>query len=247
MDTVTLKIRRQADKHARPHWDEFPVRLRPGLNVVIALQDIRRDPVTTDGRKVAPVAWECSCLEEVCGSCAMVIDGRPRQACSCLIDGSRNIITVEPLAKFPVVRDLVVDRSSIFENFKRVMAWVPIDGTYGLGPGPRMSQEEQEAAYPLSRCITCGCCIEACPQVNPGSQFMGAAVLNQVTLNISHMTGWMSRAERLKAVRGAGGLSDCGNAQNCARVCPKSIPLVDSIARLNRAAIIDGVKRWFSR
>ena len=245
---VTVKIRRQASASDAPYWEEFELESRPGMNVIIALQDIRRRPVTKDGRKSSPVAWECSCLEEVCGACAMLINGTPRQACSALVDTLRTPITLEPLGKFPVVRDLVVDRSSIFFNFKRVRAWIPVDGTYEAGgSGPRVSQEEQQAAYPLSRCITCGCCLEACPQVNADSPFMGAAVLNQVTLLTSHPTGWINRTEGLSAVRGRGGLAGCGNAQNCQRVCPKEIPLVDSIARLNRRAIVDGIKRWLAK
>lgn len=246
-ENFTVRIKRQAEAKSAPYWEEFELKFRPGMNVIIALQDIQKSPVTKYGGKTTPVSWECSCLEEVCGACAMLINGHPRQACTALVEKVKAPIVLEPLSKFPVVRDLVVDRSSIFENFKAVRAWIPIDGTYETGPGPKVSQEEQEAAYPLSRCITCGCCLEACPQVNANSPFMGAAVLNQVTLLTSHPTGWMNRAQSLAAVRGRGGLAGCGNAQNCARVCPKEIPLVDSIARLNRRAIIDGIKRWFSK
>ena len=70
------------------------------------------------------------------------------------------------MTKFPVVRDLMVDRSRFFEDLKKVKAWIPIDGTYDLGPAPRVSPETQEFRYALSRCMTCGCCLEACPQYN---------------------------------------------------------------------------------
>jgi len=247
LDNLRVKIRRQASAGSPAYWEEFSLGYRRGMNVIIVLQDIQKDPVTSGGREVAPVSWECSCLEEVCGACAMVINGHAMQACSALVDKLGRDITIEPLTKFPVVRDLVVDRSAIFDNMKKVKAWIPIDGTHGLGPGPRMSMEEQGRAYPLSRCITCGCCLEACPQFNRNSAFMGAAVLNQVTLMNSHPTGKMTMSARLRAVDGPGGLAGCGNAQNCARVCPKGIPLVESIARLNRHAILDGIKGWLGR
>jgi len=246
-DKFTVRIKRQTDPTGKPYWEEFDLSFRPGMNVIIVLQDIQKNPVTTDGKKTTPVAWECSCLEEVCGACSMLVNGQPRQACSALVDRLKTPMILEPFTKFPVVRDLVVDRSSIFENFKRVQAWLPFDGTYDIGPGPKMSQEEQQAAYPLSRCITCGCCMEACPQFSASSPFMGAAVMNQATLMDAHPAGKMNNAGRLAAVRGRGGVADCGNAQNCVRVCPKDIPLVDSIARLNREAIIDGMKRWLGR
>ena len=85
------------------------------------------------------------------------------------------------MTKFPLVRDLWVDRSRLFEDLKRAKAWVPIDGTYDLGAGPPVSQEEQEQQYPLSRCISCGCCLEACPQVNDRSSFIGPAAISGPT------------------------------------------------------------------
>ncbi len=246
-EKFTARIKRQEGPGREPYWEEFELTFRPGMNVIIALMDIQKNPATRDNKKTTPVSWECSCLEEVCGACAMIINGVPRQACSTLIDGLETPVVIEPLTKFPLVKDLVVDRRSIFENFKKIRAWIPIDLTYGAGPGPRVSREAQMKAYPLSRCITCGDCLEACPQVNSRSPFMGAAVLNQATLMDSHPTGRMNRAERLAAVRAKGGIGDCGNAQNCARVCPKDIPLVDSIARLNREAIIDGLLKWLEK
>jgi succinate dehydrogenase / fumarate reductase iron-sulfur subunit len=151
-------------------------------------------------------------------------------------------IVLEPMTKFPVVRDLVVDRSRMFDDLKRVRAWIHIDGSHALGPGPRQSQENQETAYPLSRCMTCGCCLEACPQVAPQrsseppvGRFVGPAAINQVRLFNLHPSGHMHEDDRLDAVMGSGGVEDCGKAQNCAAVCPKEIPLVDSIAAVGRA------------
>jgi succinate dehydrogenase / fumarate reductase iron-sulfur subunit len=145
-------------------------------------------------------------------------------------------IVLEPMTKFPVVRDLVVDRSRMFDDLKRIKAWIHLDGSHELGPGPRQSQENQETAYPLSRCMTCGCCLEACPQVGARSDFIGPAALSLVRLYNLHPSGRMHAAERLDAVMGEGGVEDCGKAQNCVEVCPKEIPLVDSIATVARAA-----------
>ena len=164
-------------------------------------------------------------------------------ACTALIDSLEQPVKLEPLAKFPVVRDLSVDRRSMFESLKRVKAWVPIDGTYDLGPGPRMAESERAYAYELSKCITCGNCLEVCPQVNDRSSFMGAAPISQVALFNRHPTGRMLAAERLEALMGEGGLDECGNAQNCVRACPKSIPLTTSIAEMFRATTAHGFKK----
>ena len=78
--------------------------------------------------------------------------------------------------------------------------------------------------------MTCGCCLEACPQYGPTHEFIGPVALNQVRLFNLHPSGAMHKNERLEAVMGEGGVDDCGKAQNCVEVCPKEIPLVDSIA-----------------
>ena len=164
----------------------------------------------------------------------MVINGKPRQSCSCLVDKVEQPITLAPLDKFPVVRDLIVDRQKMFDNLKKVQAWVAVDTTADLGPGPRMSRVQQEEVYPLSRCMTCGCCMQACPNFNDKSEFIGPAPVAQVHLMNMHPTGAMQKEGRLEGLMGPGGIAGCGNAQNCVEVCPKSIPLTTSIAKLNR-------------
>jgi len=96
-----------------------------GMNVISSLMEIATNPVTTGGVTTSPITYDANCLEEVCGSCAMVINGKARMACSALVDQLEQPIRVEPLTKFPVVRDLAVDRSVIFENLKAVKAWFP--------------------------------------------------------------------------------------------------------------------------
>jgi succinate dehydrogenase / fumarate reductase iron-sulfur subunit len=232
--TVVLRIQRRDGPDAEPYWQEFEVPFQPAMNVIAALQAARKNPVTRDGKRVAPVVWESNCLEEVCGACTMVVNGRVRQACSALVEHLDQPVELRPMTKFPVVRDLAVDRSSMFENLRKVRAWIPIDGTYDIGPGPRTSDDEAQEGYILSRCMSCGCCLEVCPQVNDRSDFMGPAVMSQVVLFNSHPTGAMNRKERLDAVMGPGGIADCGKAQNCVRACPKEIPLTDSLVRLAR-------------
>ncbi len=232
--TIQLRIKRQDGPKATAYWQEFEVPYKPQHNVISVLMEIRRHPVTRDGKTTTPVIWESSCLEEVCGACSMLVNGQVRQACTALIDQIEQPIVLEPMTKFPVVRDLMVDRTRMFDLLKRVNAWIPIDGSYDLGPGPRVAASVQEFRYVLSRCMTCGCCMEACPQFNDHSKFMGPAPLSQVVLFNLHPTGGMNKDERLEAVMGEGGVSDCGNAQNCARVCPKEIPLTTAIGELGR-------------
>src|SRR5260370_32614658 len=232
--TVILKIKRQEHPGAAPRWEEFELTWKPGMNVISAMMEIAANPVTRAGQPTTPIAYDSNCLEEVWGSCAMLVNGCARMVCSALVDKLEQPITVEPMSKFPVVRDLAVDRSVIFENLKRVQAWVPVDGTYDLGPGPRVQPVEQEQAYPFSRCISCCCCMEACPQFNEKTGFVGAATIAQLRLFNQHLTRKALNHALLHALMGDGGIQECGFAQNCVEVCPKDIPLTKAISDTGR-------------
>jgi succinate dehydrogenase / fumarate reductase iron-sulfur subunit len=235
-EKVLFRIRRQEASGGPSRLEEFEVRWRCGLTVIGALMDIRRNPVNRAGARVAPVAWDANCLEEVCGACAMRINGRVRQACSALVEDLERPILLEPLAKFPVVRDLVVDRARLFEGFRQVKGWIPIEGPQDAGAAPLEAPGAAAARHALSTCIACGACDEACPQFHERSTFVGAAALNQAYLMNLHPTAGLHRDERLAAVVAPGGIQCCGNAQVCVEVCPKEIPLTTSIAALNRQA-----------
>ena len=245
--TIHLKIKRQADPRSQAVWEEFEIPYRPNMNVISVLMEIAANPVTRDGRPTTPIIYDSNCLEEVCGSCAMLINGRTRMACSALVDQLEQPIRLEPFSKFATIRDLSVDRSVLFENLKKVKAWVPVDGTYDLGAGPRVSAADQEKSYPLSRCISCCCCMEACPQFNDQTNFVGAATISQVRLFNTHPTGAMLRTERLRALMGDGGIHECGYAQNCVEVCPKDIPLTRSIAEVGGSVMKQVIKDFFTR
>ena len=242
---VRFVISRQDTPDAAPFQEEFELEYRPNMNVISALMEIRRNPVNTKGDKTTPITWDMGCLEEVCGACSMVINGKPRQSCTALVDQLEQPIRLEPMRTFPVVRDLLVDRSRMFDSLKKVKAWIPIDGTHDLGPGPRMPENKRQWAYELSKCMTCGVCLEACPNVNSKSNFIGPAPLSQVRLFNAHPTGEMNKSERLEAIMDEGGLVGCGNSQNCVQSCPKGIPLTTSIASLNRDTTLQSFRNLF--
>jgi len=242
--TVTFIISRQDKPDAAAYQEKFEIPYRPNMNVISALMEIQRNPKTAEGKQTTPVVWESNCLEEVCGACSMVINGKPRQACSALIDQLEQPIRLEPMRTFPVVRDLVINRERMFNALKKVKAWIPIDGTYDLGPGPRMAESERQWAYELSKCMTCGVCLESCPNVNDRNSFIGPAAISQVRLFNEHPTGKMNKHERLEELMTDGGIEGCGNSQNCVRSCPKGIPLTTSIAAMNRDTTKQLFKNW---
>jgi succinate dehydrogenase / fumarate reductase iron-sulfur subunit len=245
--TIELRVRRQDGPEATAYWQTFRIPWAPQHNVISALLEIRRRPVTAQGERVPAPAFDAACLEEVCGSCPMRINGRPRMACTALVDQLAQPIVVEPLEKFPVVRDLSVDRTRMFHALKRIQGWIPIDGTYDLGPGPRIAPERQQVMYSLDRCITCGLCLEVCPQVHRRGGFIGAAAIGQALLFNLHPTGELHRDTRLEALMGPNGIADCGNAQNCVEVCPKEIPLTYAIGEIGRQTTLKWLKDLFRR
>ncbi len=264
---------RQDTPDSPSYWERHRLELEPDMNVTSVLQRIAAQAETVDGQHVTPVAYDANCLEEVCGSCTMVINGRVRQACSALVEKLLaevpDEIELQPMTKFPVIRDLCVDRRRLFRALEKVHAWIPLDGYIDMGPGPRQSPDMQEAAYPLSQCMSCGCCLDACPQYakieltrHEGESaeafakrqdavfdvhFMGAAPISQVIYYNSHPTGALNAKERTDAMTEPGGIQVCGNAQNCVAVCPKNIPLTTSIGRAGRAATKRAFTRWFDQ
>jgi succinate dehydrogenase / fumarate reductase iron-sulfur subunit len=269
--TFEVKVLRQDAPGRASYWERHRVVYERDMNVISVLQQIAANARTADGKPVAPVAWDCNCLEEVCGACTMLVNGRVRQACSALVDrlleDNPREIELRPMTKFPVVRDLVVDRDRVFRVLTRIKGWIPVDGYHAAGPGPRQSPEQQQVAYPLSECMTCGCCLEACPQylkvevtrlssesdeayrarrdAAHDRACIGAHAISQAMLFNTHPTGAMTAGERLDVLMAEGGLANCGNAQNCVAVCPKHIPLTTSIARAGRATTLRAIKKIF--
>lgn len=248
---IKFKIQRREREGGPARWETFEIPYRRNLNIISALMDIRKNPVTADGKETTPPVWDMSCLEQVCGICTMVIDGRVRQSCSALIDdlllqSKSDTVTLQPMSKFPNVRDLKVDRSRMFDHLKQVEAWIELDGTYDLGPGPHIPNETAQERYVYSRCMTCGCCLEACPQYS-GEQYIGPQAIAQARLFNMHPTGQITKTERLNGLMGDDGITNCGNAQNCMQVCPMNIPLPKAIYETNRDITVDALFGWLKK
>ncbi len=247
---IRIKVLRQQDQSSASYWEEFEIENKDKLNVISALMEVQKTPKTVAGKDVRPPSWDAACLEEVCGSCTMNINGVVRQACTALIEevavdkGSYLEVVLEPMKKFPVIRDLQVDRSKMFENLKKVKAWVPIDGSYDLGMAPPQDDHVRQLRYALSRCMTCGCCMEVCPQVNEKSAFVGPAAIAQALLFNLHPVGEGLQSDRLDFMTSEEGVTGCGNAQNCVKICPKGVPLTRAIAQMNRDTTVYKIRRW---
>ena len=235
----TLKILR-GDK-AKQYFEEFELEFIEGANIVSALLKLQKNPINKKGEKVTPVSFEIGCLEEVCGACSMLIDSKPRQACTALIKPllkDKSTITIAPLSKFEVIKDLVVDRSSMFKQLKKVNAWIEDSENKKIDPKTR------DDLYELSKCMSCGVCLEACPNVNDRNDFIGPAAVSQTKLFTKHPLS-KNKEKRMNVMLSKEGVSNCGNSQNCKAACPKEIPLTESIVEMQKEANKYFLKRIF--
>jgi len=233
----TLKIYRGVLN--KQYFEEFELEYKEGANIISALMQIQKNPINKKNKKTTPISFEMSCLEEVCGACSMLINGYPRQACSALIEPlikKNRIITLAPLSKFYLIRDLVVDRNRMFEQMRKMKNWIEANDINPQEFGVKISSHVRDALYVLSKCMTCGLCLEACPQYKISSKFIGPFAIAQIHLFNQHPLGKNIKDERFEFIVGSGGIADCGNAQNCNKVCPKEIPLTQSIAYMGREA-----------
>ena len=243
MKRIYLKIKRQDSPEGAPYWEHFQIPRRPGLTVVGLLRDIRFSPRNAKGEAVAPVVWESNCEEGACGSCAMRINGRPGLACRTAVGESRHPLVLEPMGGFPVLRDLVVDRERLFDSFRRTNDWIE------TGPSSQEllpdvgRQTVSSLARALSACVSCGLCLAVCPQSHTPEHahertegFIGPAALARLLQFHLTSANESARAKRMKVVTSPGGLEECGHAQNCQSACPSDVPLLTSIALLNREA-----------
>ena len=223
---MRVRVLRQQFPGSAPYWEIFDYD-GPESNSVAGVLDYinyHDDIVDIDGKATTRIGWECSCLQGICGSCAMVINNRPSLACETFVrDLKGEEITIRPLRKFPVIHDLVVDRSSIHDNLKQANVCI---GEYQ--PSADIDHAHQYAA---GKCLKCGLCLEVCPNYVNGHTFFGAAFANDCYLVASR-----NRAEgkRIRTAYAQHFGKTCSKSLSCMEVCPMKIPTLASMAKLNR-------------
>jgi succinate dehydrogenase / fumarate reductase iron-sulfur subunit len=235
---LTLRIWRQAGPSDAGKMVTYQVRdVSPDMSFLEMLDVLNEDLIL---RGEQPVAFDHDCREGICGACGMVINGAahgPERTTTCQLhlrsfrDG--DVIDVEPwrAAAFPVVRDLVVDRSA----FDRVIqAGGYITAPTGSAPDAHATpvpKDDADDAFASATCIGCGACVAACP--NGAAMLFAAAKVRHLNLLPQGQPERDSRVLNIVTAMDDLGFGGCTNAGECTSVCPKGIPL-SSIAALNR-------------
>ncbi len=218
------------DTDAKPTFKEYRVELTQGLTILDALHAIKTEQ---DGS----VTYRRSCRHAICGSCAMNINGHNMLACEQPLkdhlDG-RGRITIRPLPYLPIIKDLVVDRSTFWEQYLRVKPWlIPPDDI----PEKefRMSPEEVAALKDAEHCIMCGACYSACQIVALNRRYIGPHALLKAFLRVLDPRD-SAPAERLVDVAGDEGVYRCHTIYNCIDACPKHLNPTEAIETLRKLA-----------
>jgi succinate dehydrogenase / fumarate reductase iron-sulfur subunit/fumarate reductase iron-sulfur subunit len=237
MPTITISVQRSAAAPGgKPRFEEHMIDVGEKASILDALFALQRGPCPD-------LAFRFSCRVGMCGSCAMVVNGREQLTCSTLIRTVGDKLRIEPLRNLPVVRDLAVDLTPFFAAYRRVLPhFTPRDD---LNPNefyslPRASKEWRALNH-QPQCIDCAACYSACTLVTLHPRYAGPMALHRA-LNLIVDPRDKSRSERLALVSGEAGAFRCHTLGNCRDVCPRGISPTHSIERLKRLAIAG----WFS-
>ena len=229
----TFEITRfDPDRDEAPRTQTYEIPVEPDWKVLDALNFIK-DEIDSS------LSHRWSCRMAVCGSCGMMVDGKPTLTCKEAISEYGSRITIAPLANFPIVRDLVTELDGFMEKFQHVKPWIVQAKERAVEEGTqRQSPAELAEFKQFSLCINCMLCYAACPVVSNEPSFLGPAAIT-----LGHRYNMDSRdegaAERNEIFRGEGTVFSCSYANECSEVCPKS---VDPAAAVNQAklnAVID--------
>lgn len=224
---MKIRIKRQDNPESGPYWQTFDYDCDSTQNVAAILDQLnyRDDLKDENGTPCRRIRWECSCMQKICGSCAMVINHVPALACGTFINPEEiQELVLEPLTKFPVISDLTIDRTSIYQHQKEAQMY--------LGQREASDAKEFSVQYQAAKCLKCGLCLEVCPNyTGNGDRFYGAVLANEAYLLHSSTK---DRKKEIKKQYNRHFAAGCSQSLACRDICPMKIPTLSSIGYMNR-------------
>ena len=212
-----------------PHWETYKVPFVPTMTVVEALENL-----WDQGEYIA---FRTNCREFTCGSCAMRINGKPQLACDTLLEDNMRL---EPLSRYRVVRDLIVDNDVVQEKLKELKYWPNTDKRDRTLQVSSKVMNDFSQIY--SRCIECGCCLEACPaSFSESSKFVGPMYTLLLGRAANHPLDDVDRVEQASEC----GIWACVSCFECAAVCPMNLEPIKEVTKFRRKAIAHSLKHVF--
>ncbi len=224
----------------KPRMQEYKLEEQDGMSMFVALTKIREELDPT-------LMFDFVCRAAICGSCAMLINGRPRLACKTLAKNMPSRITMMPLPVFKLIGDLCVDTGTWFKDLQiKTEAWVHTNKKFDpKALEEKMDNEVAEKIYEPDRCVECGCCVAACITANIRDDFIGATGINRVARFMLDPRDERSDADYFDVVGNEEGTFGCVGLMGCDDLCPMEIPLQENLAYVRRKMAAAGLKLQF--
>ncbi|MBI9079758.1 MAG: fumarate reductase iron-sulfur subunit [Pseudodesulfovibrio sp.] len=231
-----------ADEVSEPHMEEFVLEETDSMTLFIALNRIREEQDPS-------LQFDFCCRAGICGSCGMVINGRPGLACHTKTKDLSGEITLLPLPVYKLVGDLSVDTGSWFrEMYTKTESWIHTTKTFDpTAIEERMDNKQAVDIYELERCVECGCCVAACGTARMREDFIGAAALNRVARFLIDPRDQRTENDYYEIIGNDMGIFGCMGLLACEDVCPKHLPLQNQLGFLRRKMGITSLKKIFKK
>ena len=223
---LVLRVERRDNSEVEPYIQTIVYEtINANATLATALTDINNNHYLDEtGREVLPIMWQHACLQKKCGACAMVVNGIPRLACNCFLRDYKKDVVITPLRKFPIIKDLVVDRSLLFRNLELLETWIKGEAN--------IADRDNEIVYETSKCLQCGCCLEVCPNFHLEDNFYGAAAFVPTTGVLASIS-----AEYKKDIIDKYNVhiyEGCGKSLACQKICPAGIDIEHMLINSNK-------------
>ncbi len=233
MKEVIVSLLRQNNKNSKPYIQKIKYEGNMHIPVTTLLERLNEQEDLTDveGKEVPFIHWSCSCQQGLCGSCAMRINGCPVLGCQVFCDESINNngeIVIEPLKKFPVITDFIVDRSEMFQVMREMKLW--------LSSNAKVELRNISLEYKVSQCLMCGCCLEACHNYKQGDLFIGMPSAVAAIKVIGQEEEKIHKKEVAKSYHKRI-YKGCVKSLACKKVCPMQIPTEVVLSKMNQVSV----------
>ena len=226
------------EAEAKPRMQSYALDETDGMTVFVALNKIREEQDPS-------LMFDFVCRAAICGSCAMLINGKPKLACRTLTKDLPTRVTLMPLPVFKLVGDLSVDTGSWFRGMTvRTEGWIHSSETFNPKACEQpMSNEDALKVYEAERCIECGCCIGGCATMNIRDDFLGAAGLNRIARFMVDPRDERTPHRFFEVVGTEDGVFGCVGLMACEDNCPMELPLQMQLSFVRRKMALAGLKR----
>jgi fumarate reductase iron-sulfur subunit len=224
------------DPESEPYMQTYELDEAPYMSIFIALSQIReqQDP---------SLQFDFACRSAICGSCGMMVNGRPMLGCRTQTADLPDVIRMHPLPVFKLVGDLSVDTGIWFRDMvESTEAWIHAKEAFDPGAQEqRMDDDVAQKLYDSDRCIECGCCIASCGVANVKPEFTGPAGLNRIARFAMDPRDTRDDADWYEVISNSQGVFGCLGLMACHDICPKELPLLEVYAYLRRKALSAGL------